>query len=390
MKFIDLCAGLGGMRHGLQTADWDCVMSVEVDPTIAESHAAAFGDCAAMGVDDLWGVTVPAFDAVVAGFPCQPYSTSGHRSGSEHRSGSTAASIIDLIRQTDPAIAIFENVEGLLHNKAGYSFAGILLDLSRLGYRVEWSLIDLAWLGVPQTRRRLFVVAHQKTLNGTPIPTGQLFTDVGTSIWSNLLEQHGQVVQALAVGDLEKVVEERKPGVGKRFPGPTPFGTFGVVDGAGYITGTIRAAAKLPAPPGLGALVAPQFAAQERIRSGRYYARGGPTKLTLRKDAFSHCVGTTLGGAPLFGAPLKSIASMKDEDALREFANWARREEDVFVVRLSPSRTLELFGPNVASLRKGLISKPLSLVKQYEMVGNLVAPIVAETIAKLVTQTGAA
>jgi site-specific DNA-cytosine methylase len=390
MKFIDLCAGLGGMRHGLQTAGWECVMSVEVDPSIAESHAAAFGDCVATSVDELWRVPLPAFDVVVAGFPCQPYSTSGHRSGSEHRSGSIAASILDLIRQSDPQVVIFENVEGLLHNKAGYSFAGILLDLSRLGYRVEWSVIDLAWLGVPQTRRRLFVVAHRAKLRGSPIPTGQLFSDAGPSVWSELLERHLQVVHTVESGDLEKVVEERKPGVGKRFPGPTPFSTFGVVDGGEYKTGTIRAASKLPIPPGLGAVVAPQFAAQDEIRSGRYYARGGPTKLTLRKDAFSHCVGTTLGGAPLFGAPLKSIAGAKDENALREFANWSRREEDAFVVRLSPSRTLDLFGPNVAALRKGLTSKPLSLVKQYEMVGNLVAPIVAETIANVVTQAGAA
>ena len=387
MKFIDLCSGLGGMRHGLETAGWECTMSVEVDPIIAESHAAALGDCTAMGVEDLWNKHLPAFDAVVAGFPCQPYSTSGHRSGSQHHAGSVAANIIDLVRQTSPELIIFENVEGLLHNKSGYSFAGILLDLSLIGYRVEWSIIDLAWLGVPQTRRRLFVVAHRVDGAGASVPTGQLFSDAGTSVWSQLLEDRLQVVQELKRGDLAKVVQERSPKVGKRSAGPTPFGTFGIAQGGEFTTGVVRPVSKGREPRGLGAIVAPNFHARDAVRSGRYYARGGPTKLTLRADAFSHCVGTTLGGAPLFAAPLRYVATREDQATLCEFANWSRQETEVFVMRLNPSRTLDLFGPNVEKLRDGLEANRLPLVKQYEMVGNLVAPVVAETIGNMVRET---
>jgi hypothetical protein len=136
--------------------------------------------------------------------------------------------------------------------------------------------------------------------------------------------------------------------------------------------------------PTLAALVAPKFPFPEGIRSGRYYARGGPTRLYLRNERVSHCVGTSLGGAPLYAVPLSSLKNPTDRDAFLEFANWHREQDDLLVMRLRPDRTVALFGSHTAALCDAVNRWKAGDSRKYKIVGNMVAPVCAKNVAELI------
>ena len=103
--------------------------------------------------------SIPDFEAVVAGFPCQPFSSSGTRHGLEHSSGNAFLSVLSLIEQRRPKIVILENVVGLLSTQWGFAFATIIRSLSHLGYSVEWMVTNSLWFGAAQNRERIFLIA---------------------------------------------------------------------------------------------------------------------------------------------------------------------------------------------------------------------------------------
>jgi DNA (cytosine-5)-methyltransferase 1 len=180
-RFVDLFAGIGGMRAGLEAAGGVCVYSVERDPFAVRTYEANFGPCEARDIRDVQAQDIPDYDLMSAGFPCQPFSLAGvskKRSlGRSHgfadeESGNLFFQIIRLIRERQelagrlPPILLLENVKHLLRHDRGNTFSVIYGVLKGLGYNLSWDVVD-AQPWVPQHRERTFIVGLHRDVYGS-------------------------------------------------------------------------------------------------------------------------------------------------------------------------------------------------------------------------------
>lgn len=166
-KFIDLFAGIGGFRLGFENENSYCIFTSEWDKYSQKTytknfHGEVFGDINELKIDDL-----DDFHILLAGFPCQPFSKIGLRQGFEHRTqGNLFFNIVDILYHKKPPCFVLENVTGLLtHKTNGDSTIDLMSEvLSEMGYEVNIGQLDASDFGVPQTRRRIFLVGFKKSL----------------------------------------------------------------------------------------------------------------------------------------------------------------------------------------------------------------------------------
>lgn len=169
MRFGSLFAGVGGFDLGLEAAGWECGFQVEWDPHCQQVLAHHWPDVPRWGdVQEVNGADLPPVDVITFGSPCQDLSVAGKRAGLEgNRSGLffEATRIIKEMRDatgnTFPRWAIWENVVGALSSRNGDDFEAVLKEMADLGCcHVEWAVLDAQFFGVPQRRRRVFVIAR--------------------------------------------------------------------------------------------------------------------------------------------------------------------------------------------------------------------------------------
>lgn len=207
IKVVELFAGVGGFRIGLERASkhFRTIWSNQWEPTTKRQDASIiycrrFGadghsneDIAAVPTDE-----IPDADLLCGGFPCQDYSvaTTLQKSGGiEGKKGVLWWQIYRILKEKgekSPNYLMFENVDRLLNSPAkqrGRDFAIILSSLSSLGYTVEWRIINAADYGMPQRRRRTYIVAYHK---GTPLATQ--FGEIGDKF--DWILQHGIMPKA--------------------------------------------------------------------------------------------------------------------------------------------------------------------------------------------------
>ena len=168
MKFGSLFAGVGGFDLGLEAAGWECAFQVEWDANCQQTLAHHWPDVPRWGdVSHVNGADLPPVDVITFGSPCQDLSVAGKRAGLEgSRSGLffEATRIIKEMQHATggafPRYAIWENVVGALNSRNGDDFEAVLTEMANLGAgHLEWSVLDAQFFGVPQRRRRVFVVA---------------------------------------------------------------------------------------------------------------------------------------------------------------------------------------------------------------------------------------
>ena len=176
VKFIDLFAGLGGIRLGFESAfnslgfQTECVMTSEIKPHAVKTLNQNFKHDFFVG--DIFGVnneSVPDFDFLLGGFPCQPFSAGGKRQGFVDTRGTLFFEIERILKEKKPYGFILENVEGLvkhdLENKGdviGRTLSTILEKLENdLGYNVSWKVFDSLEFGLAQSRKRIFIVGSK-------------------------------------------------------------------------------------------------------------------------------------------------------------------------------------------------------------------------------------
>ena len=173
VKFIDLFAGLGGIRLGFEKAfkdvgmETECVMTSEIKPYAVKTLKHNFGhEFLAGDIFEIRNEFIPEFDFLLGGFPCQPFSTGGKRQGFLDTRGTLFFEIERILREKKPYGFILENVEGLvkhdLENKSdeiGRTLKTILHTLETdLGYKVSWKVFDSLEFGLAQSRKRIFIV----------------------------------------------------------------------------------------------------------------------------------------------------------------------------------------------------------------------------------------
>lgn len=170
-KIIDLFAGLGGIRLGFQQAMDDlglkteCVFSSEIKPYAIQAYKGYFGEEEIFGDITLVNTNqdIPDFDYLLAGFPCQPFSSAGNRNGFADTRGTLFFEIErilqDKINANHPARGfLLENVEGLMTHDNGNTLSTIITHLEQLGYFVSCKLLDSRDFGLPQSRKRVYIV----------------------------------------------------------------------------------------------------------------------------------------------------------------------------------------------------------------------------------------
>lgn len=184
ITFIDLFAGLGGIRLGFENVlnrlgyETECVLTSEIKPYAVKTlkhnfkHNFLAGD-----IFEIRNEFIPDFDFLLGGFPCQPFSASGKRQGFLDTRGTLFFEIERILREKQPYGFILENVEGLVkhdlenkHDSIGRTLSTILHILeNELGYKVSWRVFDSISFGLPQSRKRIFIVGTKPeyvSLNG--------------------------------------------------------------------------------------------------------------------------------------------------------------------------------------------------------------------------------
>lgn len=172
MKFIDLFAGMGGTRIGFEQAceelgiQSECVFTSEIKQYATKLYQYNFhneevyGDITKVNTSD-----IPDFDFLLGGFPCQAFSSAGKKLGFNDARGTLFFDIARILKDKQPAGFLLENVEGLVthdkqnkSDKIGRTLQTILKILMDLGYKTTWSVIDSSEHGVPQKRKRVYIV----------------------------------------------------------------------------------------------------------------------------------------------------------------------------------------------------------------------------------------
>ncbi len=183
LRFLDLFAGIGGFRMGLENAGHVCVGHVEIDKFANKSYDAIYrprkeeffhNDITKLTDEHVRRLKELRIDLITGGFPCQAFSIAGARRGFEDTRGTLFFDIARLAREIRPAYLLLENVKGLLNHAGGDTYETILRALDDIGYDAEWEVLNSKDFGVPQNRERVFIVGHLRGRGGRKVfPIGE-------------------------------------------------------------------------------------------------------------------------------------------------------------------------------------------------------------------------
>lgn len=165
MKFLDLFAGIGGFRLGMEEAGHECVGFIEIDKFARASYKVIHnseGEFEGHDITKLSDQTIRSIgsvEVICGGFPCQAFSTAGNRRGFEDTRGTLFFEIARIASILRPKYLFLENVKGLLNHDKGFTFETIIRTLEELGYNVEWQVLNSKDF-VPQNRERVYIIGH--------------------------------------------------------------------------------------------------------------------------------------------------------------------------------------------------------------------------------------
>ncbi|MDI6766384.1 MAG: DNA cytosine methyltransferase [Bacteroidota bacterium] len=161
-KFIDLFAGIGGMRLAFERIGGTCVFSSEWDESAQKTYEANFGEKPAGDITKIPNDAIPKHDVLLAGFPCQPFSIIGNKKGFADTRGTLFFEIERILSYHRPHCFLLENVKQLVSHDNGRTLKVILEHLRNLGYYINWKVINSLDFGIPQKRERVFIAGFAK------------------------------------------------------------------------------------------------------------------------------------------------------------------------------------------------------------------------------------
>lgn len=158
-KFIDLFCGTGGMSIPFRELGGQCVFACDTDKFARQSYDANFNEHPYSDLTMYYANDIPNHDLLLAGFPCQPFSRAGKQLGLSDGRGQMFAHILRVVKCRMPKAILLENVAALVHFDKGTVLQAMLAELILLGYDVGYKILNSADFGVPQSRRRVYIVA---------------------------------------------------------------------------------------------------------------------------------------------------------------------------------------------------------------------------------------
>ena len=179
-KFIDLFAGIGGIRLGFESVGGECVFSSEWDAAACKTYEANFGEQPAGDITKIEAKDIPDFDILLGGFPCQSFSILGKRLGFEDETRGTLFFEIErILKEKRPPAFMLENVRNFVAHDKGRTLKVVVEHLEALGYKVHWKVLNALDFGVPQRRQRIIIVGFLGDVDFAfpePIPVEERLT----------------------------------------------------------------------------------------------------------------------------------------------------------------------------------------------------------------------
>lgn len=169
--FIDLFAGIGGLRIAFERLGCKCVFSLDWDSDAQKTYEANFGEKPAGDITRIDAASVPDHDILLAGFPCQAFSIMGDMKGFYDTRGTLFFDIVRILKAKKPRAVLLENVKQLVSHDKRRTFKVILRQLHALGYHPRWKVLNALDFGLPHKRERVFIVGFRDNYDFA-FPTG--------------------------------------------------------------------------------------------------------------------------------------------------------------------------------------------------------------------------
>ena len=165
IKYVDLFCGMGSFHHEFKKKGWKCVMACDISPSARKIyfknyHIRPLGD-----ICNIKPKNIPKYDILCAGFPCQPFSQVGKQKGFKDKRGTMIYQIMKFVKYHKPKAIVLENVPALLTHNQGKTFKKIKLIIGNAGYNITYKILKCSDYGIPQMRKRLFVIGIKNTID---------------------------------------------------------------------------------------------------------------------------------------------------------------------------------------------------------------------------------
>ena len=174
LKMIDLFSGIGSFRLAFESFGVDCVFSADFDKNVAKAYKHAYSENPYRDINEIDINSIPDYDILTAGFPCQPFSVAGHRLGFQDPRAQATFKTFEIIQRTKPKAFVLENVKGLnkkIGNDTESPLTKIINLLTPFGYHVEANLYNANYYShTPQNRERYFIIGiRHDVYNNKPL-----------------------------------------------------------------------------------------------------------------------------------------------------------------------------------------------------------------------------
>lgn len=193
LKAIDLFAGIGGIRLGLQKAGFKVVYSNDIDKYCKQTFELNFNDILDnRDITSIPSEEIPDHDLLAGGFPCQPFSMAGHQRGFDDPRGSLFLEVVRILRDKRPKAFLLENVKNLRGHNKGETLKRILYSLEEeLGYTVYYEVLNSKDFGLAQNRERIYIVGFKDKIDFEfPKPLKQSIAKVADVLENNVEDSY--------------------------------------------------------------------------------------------------------------------------------------------------------------------------------------------------------
>ena len=164
LKYIDLFCGIGSFHYSFEKLGWTCIMACDINPVSCQTYMANYGQQPLGDICDIDPKQIPYYDILCAGFPCQSFSNIGKHKGFNDERGQMFSQLMKFTKYHQPKVVVLENVPALLSHDNGQTFIKITNELKNEGYVVKHNILRCDEYGIPQMRKRLFIIGIRQDI----------------------------------------------------------------------------------------------------------------------------------------------------------------------------------------------------------------------------------